>query len=201
MFAQVTFVAQVRNVSYQTTNITYKLDDGTGTIEVKQWIDGDDDTQRVRIEDNAYVRVWGKLNKFNNKKHIGAHFVRPITDMNEISYHLLEATVVHLHFTRGPPAGKETNGASGAGGQQQNGAGGDAGGGLPPSLSAAARKIYQCLKTTPQSNEGLHTMDIAARLGMDSADIAKGGDQLLETGLIYTTVDDQTWAILNTGAY
>jgi replication factor A2 len=192
----------VRNVSNQTTNITYKLDDGTGTIEVKQWIDGDDDTQRVRIEDNAYVRVWGKLNKFNNKKHIGAHFVRPITDMNEISYHLLEATVVHLHFTRGPPAGKETNGSSDFGGGQQNGAsGGGDGDRLPASLSPAARRIYQCLKTTAQSNEGLHTMDIGARLGMDNADVAKGGDQLLETGLIYTTVDDQTWAILNTGAY
>jgi replication factor A2 len=198
-------VAQVRNVSSQTTNITYKLDDGTGTIEVKQWIDVDDSVQRERIEDNAYVRVWGKLNKFNNKKHIGAHFVRPITDMNEISYHLLEATVVHLHFTRGPPAGKDTNGSASAGGGQQNGAGMANGGGdgdrLPASLSQAARRIYHCLKTTPQSNEGLHTMDIAARLGMDSADIAKGGDQLLENALIYTTVDDQTWAILNSGTY
>jgi replication factor A2 len=191
-------------MSYQTTNIMYKLDDGTGIIEVKQWIDSDEDSQRVKIDDNAYVRVWGKLSQFNNKKHIGANFVRPITDMNEISYHLLEATVVHLQLTRGPLTGKGTNGASGGGGAQHNGAGMNGGGGgdqLPASLSMQAKRIFQCLKTTPQSNEGLHTLDIGARLGMDSADIAKGGDELLETGLIYTTVDDQTWAILNTGGY
>jgi replication factor A2 len=189
-------------MSNQTTNITYKLDDGTGTIEVKQWIDVDDDSQRSKFDDNAYVRVWGKLTQFNNKKHIGANFVRPITDMNEISYHLLEATVVHLQLTRGPLAGKDMNGG---GGVQQNGAGMNGGGGggdqLPASLSVQAKRIFQCLKTTEQSNEGLHTLDIGARLGMDSADIAKGGDELLETGLIYTTVDDQTWAILNTGGY
>jgi replication factor A2 len=194
-------VAQVRNVSNQTTHISYKVDDGTGTIEVKHWTDSDDETERPRIDDNAYVRVWGKISRFNNKKHVGTHFVRPITNMNEISYHLLEATVVHLHFTRGPPGGKETNGTSGTGAGHTNGATMSGGDNLPPTLSRQARAIYQCLKTTPQSNEGLHTLDIGSRLQMDSADIAKGGEELVENGLIYSTVDEQTWAILNTGGY
>jgi replication factor A2 len=200
--SQVTFVGQVRSTSAQTTNNTYKLDDGTGTVEVKQWIDSDqDESLRPRIEDNSYVRVWGKIKQFNNKKHVGAHFVRPITDFNEISYHLLEATVVHLHFTKGPLTGKgDANGAGGGG--QANGAvanGGVGADGLPPGLSAHAKRIYNCLKTSAQSNEGLHTADIAHRLQMESADLQKGGDELLELGAIYTTVDDQTWAILETG--
>jgi replication factor A2 len=149
------------------------------------------------------VRVWGKLKCFNNKRHIGAHFLRPITDFNEISYHLLEATVVHLHFSRGPvPNGKAatTNGGAAA----TNGGAATAGGyssNLPPGASLAAKKVYNVLQNTPQSNEGLHMQDIATRLQMDMAEVGKGGDELLELGVIYTTVDDNTWAILNTGNF
>ena len=44
--SQITFVGQIRTISTQATNITYKLDDGTGLIEVKQWIDSDADPAR-----------------------------------------------------------------------------------------------------------------------------------------------------------
>lgn len=186
----------MRNISTQTTNITYKIDDGTGTVEAKLWIDPDqDDSSRPRIEDNAYVRVWGKLKEFNNKKHVGAQFVRPITDMNEINYHLLEATVVHLHFTRGPPTAKGAV-TNGGGMGQQNGAGASYGGDETTGFSVIAKKIYNVLKTTPQSNEGLHVQDIAMRAGLEMADVSKGGDELLELGKIFTTVDDHTWAIM-----
>ncbi|TID21319.1 Calcium-binding mitochondrial carrier [Venturia nashicola] len=203
--SQVTFVGQVRNISQQTTNITYRIDDGTGTLEAKLWIDPDaDESTRPAVSENTYVRCWGKLKCFNNKRHVGCHFLRPITDMNEISFHLLEATAVHLHFTKGPPAGK--GGAqNGGGAAQQNGGAADFGGGangaLPPGTSAVARKVYNVLLNTPQSNEGLHMHDIATRLGMNTADVGKGSDELLEQGLIYTTVDDHTWAILNTGNF
>jgi replication factor A2 len=168
---------------------------------VKKWIDLDtDESDRPRIEDNSYVRVWGKLKQFNNKKHVGAHFVRPITDFNEISYHFLEATVVHLHFTRGPPASGKAA-INGSGGQQaQNGSGTESGI-FPAGMSSIARKMYNCLKTTPQSNEGLHQQDIASRLHMETADVQKGGDELLEAGLVYTTVDEQTLAILDNGGF
>jgi replication factor A2 len=33
-------------------------------------------------------------------------------------------------------------------------------------------------------------------MGVESAEVGRAGDDLLAGGLIYTTVDDQTWAIL-----
>ncbi|KAJ9627724.1 Replication factor A protein 2 [Taxawa tesnikishii (nom. ined.)] len=187
---QVTFVGQIRNISTQTTNVTYRLDDGTGTFEVKQWIDSDtladSESNPSKLTENSYARVWGKLKTFG-KRHVASHVIRPITDYNEINYHLLEATVVHLYFTRGPA---DQLGKSGAqegeyGGQQQSGYGtadGGSGGGdrkLPPTASSGARK------------------DIATRTQMDVADVLKAGDELQALGLIYTTVDDQTWALLD----
>ncbi|KIW06846.1 uncharacterized protein PV09_02526 [Verruconis gallopava] len=188
---QVTIIGQVRNISTQTTNITYRLDDGTGVLEVKVWIDPEAyDVNRPQITENTYVRTWGRLKAFSNKRHLGAHFIRPLQDLNEINYHLLEATLVHLQCTSGPP------GEAGKGGVAAKGAVGDT---LPAGLSNAARAIYKILKTTPSGNEGLHVQDIASRTGLEYADVAKGGDELLNAGLIYTTVDDSTWQILEMG--
>lgn len=202
-----TFVGQIRNISTQTTNVTYRLDDGTGTFEVKVWIDSDhsnsmDEAPPSKLTENAYARVWGKLKTFG-KRHVVAHVIRPITDYNEINYHLLEATAVHLHFTRGPPESLQPKGdANGANGQQQDGyAGGNTGGfgdrKLPATASSGARKVYQCISNTPQTNEGLHMQDIAMRAGMEVAEVLKAGDELQGMGLIYTTVDDHTWALLD----
>ncbi|ORY13497.1 hypothetical protein BCR34DRAFT_264347 [Clohesyomyces aquaticus] len=201
---QLTFVGQIRNISTQTTNITYKLDDGTGSIEVKLWVDSDNmsepDANKLKLVENAYCRVWGKLKSYDNKKYVGAHIVRPVEDFNEISFHLLEATLVHLYFTRGPlgsvagGAGVNPNGAVAqpVAGANSSAAGGD----LLSGYSAIARKVYMHMRTTEQSNEGLHQQQIAAAIGANTLDVARAGDELLTGGLIYTTVDDATWAVL-----
>ncbi len=127
-----------------------------------------------------------------------AEVLRPIEDMNEVSYHLLEATAVHLHFTRGPIGANITNGAPG---QQQPVGGGGAVGGMQghfdlSGFNQIARRVFNYIRNAPQSNEGLHQQEIAAKLGIDTGDVARAGDDLLAGGLIYTTVDDQTWALL-----
>jgi replication factor A2 len=173
---------------------------------VKQWVDGDApaETAKSPLQENTYVRVYGRLKPFNNKRHVGAHVVRPITDFNEINMHLLEATYVHLYFTRGPP--ESLQGAGGGGGNpmvvEPGGYGGAAngavgGGGKPlPHMSATARRVFNQLQSAPQNNEGLHVQNIAAQLGLPTNDVFKAGDELLGLGIIYTTVDDETWAVL-----
>ncbi|PNP45832.1 hypothetical protein TGAMA5MH_02572 [Trichoderma gamsii] len=199
---QITFVGQVRSINPQQTNLTIRVDDGTGQIDVKKWIDADKQGDaEPGFEIDSHIRVWGRLKSFSNKRHVGAHVIRPVTDFNEVNYHLLEATYVHLVNTRGPAgAGGNANGDSmfvdggdgfnaGAGGAQ-----------LPSKLSgcsAAAKKVYSYLNDTPGGNDGMHLSNITGGTGMGMREVITAADELLGQGLIYTTVDDETWAILD----
>lgn len=201
---QITFVGQIRGINPQPTNITLKIDDGTGQIEVKKWIDVDkQDEVDPGYEQDAYVRVWGRLKSFSNKRHVGAHVIRPITDMNEVNYHMVESAYVHLYFTKGPQGGQGGANSNGDsmfvdGGGYNDNAGGNAGQ-APTKLSgcsAQGKKMFNFINNTPGGNEGIHLNVITNSTGMSVRDVLTGADELLGQGLIYTTVDDETWAIL-----
>lgn len=157
----------------------------------------DPTTSKPKLVENEWARVWGRLKAFNNKRHVGAHVIRPIADKMEITYHLLEATYVHLYFIKGPLDQIKVEGG-GAAGEIGYGGGGDTGtsGAKFPNVSAAAKKVFQTLKDSPQNNEGLHVQNVAALVSMNVADVRKAGDELLSHSLIFTTVDDDTWAPL-----
>ena len=203
-----TFVGRIRSSRPNPTNHLFTLDDGTGEVDVKLWIDpevmqvdteGTDPKKAEKnLKEGVHARVFGKIEQYGNKRHVGARAVRAVNDYNEIQTHLLEAAVVHLQMTRGPPGGEKPGIASGGGGMQgveMNGGG--YGKTLPSGISNAARRVYTCLTTSNQTNEGLHMQDIAGRLAMDVGEVAKAGDELMNNGLVYTTVDEQTWAILD----
>lgn len=67
---------------------------------------------------------------------------------------------------------------------------------LPAGISATAKKVYEILLSEPQNNEGLHVKDIAQKSGILLNDVFKAGVVLLSAELIYSTVDDETWALL-----
>jgi replication factor A2 len=206
--ANVLFVGQVRNVSAQSTNVTYKIDDGTGEMEVKKWVDsttadnmdtdqgkGPADGKSELVMGN-YARVFGSLKSFGSKRYIGAHSVRPLTNLDELNCHLLEATAVHLFFTRGPPGGAPAGNAGGdavMGGAEEYGTGQNK---ALATMSPIAKKIYNLLKTEPQDDTGLHLQVIASKLNMPASEVSKGGEELLGAGVIFSTMDEQTWAIL-----
>ena len=128
--------------------------------------------------------------------------LRPAPDYNEVSYHLLECAVVHLYFTRGPPGNattKQENGNDNMFVENDNDHGRMEGFQKKVDLSklkGTARKVFNLLESSPQGNEGLHVSLIAQKLGIQQSEVFKAGDELLGEGLIYTTVDDETWAVL-----
>jgi len=159
-------------------------------------------TSKPKLIENEWARVWGRLKAFNNKRHVGAHVIRPIADKMEIQHHLLESTYVHLYFAKGDLSSIKQERSASNGVQEQAGYGGAGGGdmamggGRMPNVSVNARRVFQTLKSSVQSNEGLHVQNIAAIAGMNVADVHKAGDELLSHSMIFTTVDDETWALL-----
>lgn len=200
----------------QATNVTYIVEDGTGIMEVKRWIDADsiaDDSSPPKLAANQYVRVIGTLKPIGGKRHVGAHQIHAITDFNEVQYHLLEAAAIHLHFTRGPPEqfapagsteattpygqpanikGRDT--AMGGMGGVQGGAGGT---NCPPNASMTARRVFDAIRSVPQNNDGIHTNIISQKSGMAMPEVLRGVDELLTLGVAYTTTDDSHIAVMD----
>lgn len=200
---QITLVGQVRSVQPQTTNITYRIDDGTGLTDVKKWVDAEKaDTEGANtFAPDTYVRVFGRLTSFNGKRHVGAHFIRAVEDFNEVNYHLLEATYVHLYLTKGPPTGDGAAAGGGGAGDSMfvdNGAG--AANGVPARVlgcSKGAQNMFSFLYNSPGGSEGLSLAQISNGTGMTTREIINASDELLGQGAIYTTIDDETWAVLD----
>lgn len=200
---QLTLVGQVRSVNARDTNVLYHVDDGTGLIGVKRWIDPAKAETMPRFAPDTYVRVFGHIQTFEGKRNVTANFMRAIEDFNEVNYHLLEATYVHLNLTKGTAAaggdqGGDSMDTSGDGLFVDNrGAGGDAA--LQQKLgpcSRNARAVYMYL--SKHDSEGAHLHQVAAGTKLPAGDIVAATDELLGHGLVYTTNDDETWAIMET---
>ncbi|KAI9171121.1 replication factor a2 [Paramyrothecium foliicola] len=203
----ITVVGQVRRATPQSTVINYRIGDGTGEIDVAKWINHDkQDEPQQTFELDSYVRVTGNIKAANNKRSVFSHDLRQVPDYNEVNYHMLESTYVHLFHTRGPLGAQNGAAADGDsmfvdGGDYAGGAGAGAaaGGQAPSKLSGCgpnARKMFTFMNNTPGGNEGIHLNVVTSSTGMALRDVLGAADELLGQGLIYTTVDDETWAIL-----
>jgi replication factor A2 len=91
---QVKLVAAITSVTKGSTSYNYVIEDGTGGIEVKEWVDESNVTiSRVREEaavEHQYVRIIGKLEEYDGKAQVVAHMVRKLSSGNELTHHFLE---------------------------------------------------------------------------------------------------------------
>lgn len=97
----VSFVGVVRRVDNQTSAVTVSIEDGTGSVDVKKWIDDKltsaaEESEAYSAMINKYVYVTGALKEFNQKKAIQHAVIREITDHNEVLYHMLYTVANHL---------------------------------------------------------------------------------------------------------
>jgi replication factor A2 len=187
----VTFVGQIRNISPQATNILYKMDDGTGTIEVKQWISPDAEAPKnPELEEGKYARVTGTMKLAGGKRFINGTTLRLITDFNEINYHFLEAVAVHLHFTRGPvdqfmSGGGASKSVTSGGDVAMSGMGANGGNSYIAGLSRTAGTVLQFIKNE-NNNEGVAVEQISLRTSIPLAEVLKAKDELVNEGRKYS---------------
>jgi hypothetical protein len=96
----VSIVGLIRSSRADGIATIYEIDDGTGIIKVA------DLTEDNPLEAWIYCRVVGRLQLNDEEGNpISAFSVRPVTDYNQIPYHMLQALYVHLHVSQGPPKG------------------------------------------------------------------------------------------------
>eukprot|EP00270_Netrium_digitus_P004676 TRINITY_DN1595_c0_g3_i2.p1 TRINITY_DN1595_c0_g3~~TRINITY_DN1595_c0_g3_i2.p1 ORF type:complete len:316 (+),score=67.26 TRINITY_DN1595_c0_g3_i2:278-1225(+) len=216
--SNVTVVGKVLRRSIQSTDMSFTLDDFTGRIEIKRWIDGDNPQEEEEIaaaEEGSYVRVFGHLRSFNGKRNIVAFSIRRVTDFNELTFHQLECVFVHCLHNKdkiknsstataggGFRGGNETRvgGAAAAGYLQrpttqstvtQGEGGASTASGQGETLQQRILKIYEEPQAWENNDAGLHYDHVVTRLPMFSkAQIRQAIDFLVNEGLLYSTIDD-----------
>ncbi|ESK94527.1 putative replication factor-a protein [Moniliophthora roreri MCA 2997] len=209
---QITLVAQVVDITKQTTNTNYKLEDSSGAIEARHWSDqnSEDDRKFGHVQSMTYARVLGNLKQYGGKRYINATHIRTCEDPQESFFHQLETATIHLMHLNGPPGS-----AGQAPGQSHSNAATSARG---PGMSAYTaststgssdaypeyanlppleRKIIIAILEHPDHDEGgVFIGKIAASVSGTGggeemvAKISEALDKLMDAGHIYCTSDE-----------
>ncbi|KAG8964770.1 replication factor A protein 2 [Tulasnella sp. 419] len=213
--SQLTVVAQVLYVQIQATNLVMQLDDGTGQVEARQWVEAGTNIEDVRRDqgvefvvartfdaashlihlivsrNNQWIRVIGTLKSFHNKRHLAAQHIRPVKDVHEVYFALLEALSVHQYYTRGPPGAVQSTSAYTA--SQGTGPSADVFDGLSP----IERKIMQYIINSAAGDEGVHVVALSKALGdVNASQVSDAIERLTEIGKIYNTQDEFHYALV-----
>ncbi|KAH8920711.1 nucleic acid-binding protein [Atractiella rhizophila] len=211
----VTFVGIVRIAMDGSTHRSFTIEDGTGQIDVRQWIDQTDEA-----EDNdcgkyegKYVRVVGTLKTFNSKRHITGTAIRILdtndkNQMAEIMFHTIEAVHARRCIQSGLPKGRP--GASSPNASRASGAKASD---YSHQISASAEQTYNDAFTTVRSEyqkkimrwieelrqkgrvpgEGLNIGEIMRNVpgkGNNLEAVKHEVDELVEDGFLYTGHDE-----------
>ncbi|XP_068679125.1 replication protein A 32 kDa subunit-A-like [Montipora foliosa] len=204
---QVTIVGVIRDAQESATNIMYNINDMTSEdIIVRKWIDNEESDaekdRRSSCRENTYVRVFGHLKSFKeNSRSLIAFGLSPVTDFNEITYHMLDVVHSHLALSKLPEMSDmslsmqqgTTPGKYGFQGQtpsrMNQGFGGNSAG-THAGLTGIQQQI-QSMITSCQQEEGMAFGDIRQKLrGVSDAQIRSTLEFLSNEGHIYSTIDD-----------
>lgn len=103
--AQVKFLGAPREVDEMSTNLVYNIYDGTGIIEVKNWLNDTDtmfakNTREVTKALTTYLCVIGVVRDYNGKKVVVADSIRPLSTGNELAHHMLQVVYAAQEYEK-----------------------------------------------------------------------------------------------------
>eukprot|EP01098_Paradermamoeba_levis_P006008 TRINITY_DN2509_c0_g1_i2.p1 TRINITY_DN2509_c0_g1~~TRINITY_DN2509_c0_g1_i2.p1 ORF type:complete len:189 (-),score=29.88 TRINITY_DN2509_c0_g1_i2:97-663(-) len=171
------------------TSLSFEVDDGTGRIDVRVWLDSEDNNEfftrkRATWREGVTVRVYGHLRSFMNQRSVVAFpycGLRPVEQFDEVTYHFLEVLYVSLFNRKG--------GVTHQGGKMTSNQGGfeyqkDA-------LSNVQRAVLEVIRNI-NSPDGASFQFITDQLAnmCNSGQVKEAIDFLIGNGTIYTTIDD-----------
>ncbi|CUM64030.1 uncharacterized protein PRCAT00001618001 [Priceomyces carsonii] len=186
----ISFIGVVRKVDNNTSAVIISVEDGTGTIDVRKWVDeqstsASEESEKYEKELNKYVFICGALKEFNGKKNIQHATIRPVVDSNEILYHNLSAIACHLKAHGVTAKSKVDDKKENLFVKDSNGME------LPKSMSD---KVYDVLKeysgTMP---EGVPCQLIAQKLNITDDVALNICSELSDGGKVYSGYDDTSF--------
>ncbi|XP_078446653.1 replicon protein A2 isoform X2 [Wolffia australiana] len=200
--AKVTLVGLVTSKVERVTDVSFTLDDGTGRIDINRWVnESSDANEMAKILNGMYVKVNGQLKGFHGKRHAVAFSIRPITDFNDITLHLIECIYVHL-YNSGAKSGDTTDQRpiSNPGSTYQSvGTGYQAPNSNQFSARSSGKGPDDVLNLVLEffndpanlkNEHGLHVDEVIRRLGLPPNKIKDAINYHVDVGHIYSTIDD-----------
>jgi replication factor A2 len=193
--SQVTFVGLIVSLNETATRIDYLVDDMTGpALEVRQFNhnDADDNDQAQNATShahpvNTYVRVSGQIRIFGGKRSVNAHKITPLTDLNELSCHILEviyASVASSQQQQAIPG-------AGVSGVDKRGAAPMETGGQIAGLTPLQSKVQTIIRSD-QSEGGCSVDEICQQLRSVAPKAIREAIEFLSSeGHIYSTIDEE----------
>nr|CDS25327.1 replication protein A 32 kDa subunit [Hymenolepis microstoma] len=190
-FSQVTFVGVVRSVNESSTRFDYEVDDYTGpSILVKQFVDDEDSSTEHgssrAIRELTYVRVFGHVRSFQGTINVVAFKVVPVTDMNELTCHILEtiyARMVHAKSNNANPTDINSKDVSMIPVTNIRG------------LTVLQSQVLSCVRAAVD-DDGITISQICEKLrGVPERQIRDELDFLSAEGHVYSTVDDNHFRV------
>ena len=187
---RVRFVAAVRNFEDMSTNVEYEVEDGTGLIKVKEWLDDHkENAQTAEIreqtkQEHVYIKITGQLKDYAGSKQVIADSIRPLKTGNELAHHMLEVVYMEQQYRQKqqkpaftPGFGQPTTGRplqATANGESDN----------------LRNKVLDMIKGH-HSESGLNIDACVKMLSTHPEnEVRRMFDVLSQEGIIYSTVDD-----------
>lgn len=204
----VTLVGIVKAIDVSSIKITYTLEDDTGSITGTFWLDGDQDTSNIPaaipVVENTYCSMSGSIRNQGGRKHIMVFSIYPITDLNEVTAHMLAVINISLkaeQMTDQVPEPTMKNEMSMSYGNSNfetsmsmNNCG----------LTLPQQRVYRAVKATQgQSEGGANSRDVlnALTVKMPIKEVDKILDFLMQEGHIYSTIDDYHFMVTDSQAF
>uniref|UniRef100_A0A3B4Y6E7 Replication protein A C-terminal domain-containing protein n=1 Tax=Seriola lalandi dorsalis TaxID=1841481 RepID=A0A3B4Y6E7_SERLL len=177
---QVSVVGVVRALSHFATNVQYAVDDMTGPrLNVKQWVNEEDDAVMPFASPGTYVKVIGNLHSFSGQRSLLAMDIRCIDDPNEITSHMLEVVQAHMeHFGKvSQPVPPEFYSDSLL---------------LWKVISCFLSQVLQVIRKFSHRDVGISLDDLRTQLDyLSMGDIRSSLAFLLNEGHVFSTIDEQ----------
>jgi len=203
--SQLQMVAQIQSIDCQSSHTSYRINDLTGSLDAKQWNNDNQVTDTSGLGQGAWVRIFGRINVYQGRCSINVFEIAPITDFNDITLHFTECIYSHLANTtatqKGPAQSRQQS-QGGGWNQNQNQQPQHGGNGNGNGNGSLENKILNIIRSPEFENSetGCDVSVLFSRLGNEDVNAIRDAiDQLSDSGMIYSTVDDEHYKFSGDG--